>query len=131
MKFVKPKQSINPTHKRNQFYASYAWQKLSKLFKTENPLCSNCHKHGVTSLAVVCDHIIAISVGGAKLLKVNLQSLCRLCDNTKRRMEGSGDWIINFPGQNNNPKAHVEAVYSECRELIPRGEVQKFKTFAL
>ena len=45
------------------------------------PLCEECQRRGITTLAQVVDHIVPINRGGAKLDMANLQSLCYPCHN--------------------------------------------------
>jgi 5-methylcytosine-specific restriction endonuclease McrA len=82
-------------------------------YRKNNPLCENCTRANIVALAKVCDHIVAMKVGGAKYDKANIQALCRHCDQRKRRMERDGKIVIDFKT-------------NEAGELIPRGEVQVF-----
>lgn len=51
------------------------------------PLCEECQRRGITTLAQVVDHIVPINRGGAKLDMANLQSLCHPCHNRKSGIE--------------------------------------------
>ncbi|WP_295941636.1 HNH endonuclease signature motif containing protein [uncultured Alistipes sp.] len=51
------------------------------------PLCEECQRRGITTLAQVVDHIVPINRGGAKLDMANLQSLCHPCHNRKSGLE--------------------------------------------
>lgn len=70
------------------FYNSPAWRNLRKSVLAENPLCVRCMEDDVVEPAVVCDHIVPIRVWWeGRLIKENLQGLCRSCDNIKRAEE--------------------------------------------
>jgi 5-methylcytosine-specific restriction protein A len=66
-----------------KFYNSPEWKKLRNLKLSMNPLCEHCEKEGKLTPATVCDHIVPIREGGAKLDINNLQSLCRYHDDVK------------------------------------------------
>jgi 5-methylcytosine-specific restriction endonuclease McrA len=70
--------------KYQAFYQSKEWIKLSKKFKTYNPLCSNCLSKGFVEPVEVVDHIIPISEDyNLRLDYNNLQGLCRKCNFLK------------------------------------------------
>lgn len=101
--------------KKNTLYASYKWIKASKLFKIDNPLCSNCQLVDITQFSKVTDHIIPIRVGGAIWDQDNWQPLCRKCDTKKRLMQKSGTFII---------KAKESTL--EPGKLVPGEELKHF-----
>lgn len=70
-----------------KFYQSTAWRKLRNLKLEQSPLCEECQRRGITTLAQVVDHIVPINRGGAKLDIANLQSLCHPCHNRKSGLE--------------------------------------------
>lgn len=67
-----------------KFYQSREWVLLSRQVRQEEPFCRICQSKGITKLTEVCDHIISIKNGGAKLDRSNLQGLCRSCNNAKK-----------------------------------------------
>lgn len=77
-------------HPNNKFYQSTAWRELRALKIEQSPLCEECQRKGITTLAQVVDHIVPISKGGAKLDIENLQSLCNPCHNSKSGKEAHG-----------------------------------------
>lgn len=74
-------------HPNNKFYHSKAWRDLRALKIEQSPLCEECQRKGITTLAQVVDHIKPINEGGAKLDMANLQSLCNPCHNRKSGQE--------------------------------------------
>lgn len=82
-------------HKRQERKSStargynYKWQKVSKLFLDENPLCKFCSDLGIITGAEVVDHIKPHK-GNQELFwnPKNWQGLCIPCHNiTKQRIE--------------------------------------------
>lgn len=65
------------------------WLKLSRLCLTDEPYCRYCARDGRVTLAEVSDHIIPITIRpDLRLVRENIQSLCKLChDSTKAREE--------------------------------------------
>lgn len=65
------------------------WLRLSRLCLAEEPYCRYCAKLGRVKLASVSDHIIPIRIRpDLRLVRENIQSLCKLChDSTKAREE--------------------------------------------
>ncbi|MEN1680329.1 MAG: HNH endonuclease signature motif containing protein [Planctomycetota bacterium] len=62
------------------------WDKLSRRFRQENPLCVECLSHGVTTPSQVTDHIVPHRGDEALLWdESNLQALCHTCHNRKTR----------------------------------------------
>lgn len=74
----------------SEFYNSWTWRKIRKLFISKNPLCKHCDDKGITTTATVVDHIIPIERGGDKLNEENFQSLCESCHNKKSSNESRG-----------------------------------------
>ncbi len=68
----------------------YKWKKARDAFLTDNPLCVQCLKEGLTVAANVVDHIIPHK-GDMELFwdSSNLQALCSTCHNRKSAMEGA------------------------------------------
>ncbi|MCK9479285.1 MAG: HNH endonuclease [Firmicutes bacterium] len=60
------------------------WQKQSKLYLKQNPLCVQCQSKGKLVMATVVDHITPHR-GNAQLMwsKSNWQSLCKRCHDKK------------------------------------------------
>ena len=75
----KPKQS---TTKNAHIYKSFKWQKLRKIYYSNNPLCENCLLHNAVVKGVIVDHVIEINDGGAVYDYNNLRTLCISCHNT-------------------------------------------------
>lgn len=75
---------------RHRLYSTSQWQKLREYKKHRSPLCEECLRHGVTTPAVLVDHIVPIDDGGAPFELDNLQSLCAACHNRKHA-KGRGD----------------------------------------
>lgn len=83
------------------------WQrKRESVFKRDGFLCQICLRNGkqtvVTlhgSLAGVCDHVIALAVGGSDD-ESNLQTICKNCDKIKTHAEsqkGRGGSKVRVP----------------------------------
>ena len=66
------------------------WQKASKAFLREHPLCAECLKRGRYTQATVVDHIIPHR-GDSRLFwdSGNWQSLCKPCHDRKTGSEDS------------------------------------------
>ena len=70
------------------FYKSRAWEKMSYLYRLNNPCCERCLKAGVVRKADVVDHIVELRDDYSKRLdESNLQSLCHACHNQKTAIE--------------------------------------------
>lgn len=74
----------------SEFYNSWAWRKIRKVFISKNPLCKYCEQKGLIEVATVVDHIKPISLGGDKVNEDNFQSLCESCHNKKSSNESRG-----------------------------------------
>lgn len=60
------------------------WYRLRNQFIAENPLCKECLEKGIVRAADEVDHIIPIKVAPhLRLVKSNLQSLCKSCHAIK------------------------------------------------
>lgn len=77
----------------NQRGYTYKWQKASKVFLSQNPLCRQCEKEGRIVVASVVDHIKPHK-GNMKLFwdRDNWQPLCVNCHNRKTAKEDMGRW---------------------------------------
>jgi 5-methylcytosine-specific restriction enzyme A len=74
--------------KRNPFYDTPRWRKLSKIHKIKYPLCKHCKDKGVTKQVDHTDHILPITTHPQlRYTWSNLQSLCISCHNTKTANE--------------------------------------------
>ena len=80
--------SLSYEHRAQQFYRTQAWQTLSKLQRTREPLCEHCKANGRLRPADVADHIVELKDDWSKGLELsNLQSLCHQCHNRKTQVE--------------------------------------------
>jgi 5-methylcytosine-specific restriction enzyme A len=91
-----------PAH--HPFYKTKAWRQLRAVWIAEHPLCGE-REHGPsrehswcvvelrTTVGTVVDHIRPIRLGGAKLDRENLQTLCSRCNTLKtaRELRGGGE----------------------------------------
>lgn len=74
----------------SKFYNSRTWRKLRKFVLDKHPLCIECERKGLTTIATVGDHIVAITQGGAPLDESNIQPLCKKCHDSKSGKESGG-----------------------------------------
>lgn len=81
------------------FYNSWAWRKLAKVYRIDNPICENCKDKNRRVEAEMVDHTIPMPTGRA-LDKRNLMSLCHICHNSKSGQEGKvgGPLIAHIDG---------------------------------
>jgi 5-methylcytosine-specific restriction endonuclease McrA len=61
----------------------WAWAKVSKYVRTNEPVCRHCKN----ALATMVDHIKPLKQGGDRLALNNLQPLCHSCHATKTAKE--------------------------------------------
>lgn len=92
------------------FYNSTAWRKCRHAFRAlpENLLCAVCQEPGS-----ICDHVIPIDAGGAKLDFDNLMTLCDGCHNRKSGMEAhAGALLTGVPNRNGDlvPRNKKDAI---------------------
>ncbi|GIW48990.1 MAG: HNH endonuclease [Caloramator sp.] len=80
----------NRTYK--YLYNTARWKRLRIKFLKEHPLCEECKRNGVVTLAEVVDHIIPHK-GNKELFwdEENLQALCKECHDSKTAKE-DGRW---------------------------------------
>lgn len=74
--------------KYQRFYHSTRWTRLSRSYRSRNPLCVECLKHGRYVKAQVVDHIEPIRTEKGwqeRWNESNFQSLCIACHNRKTR----------------------------------------------
>jgi 5-methylcytosine-specific restriction endonuclease McrA len=66
----------------------YRWQKASKIFLANNPLCVYCQRDGRITAATTVDHCIPHR-GDPDLFwdQDNWQSLCTKCHNSRKQSE--------------------------------------------
>jgi 5-methylcytosine-specific restriction protein A len=70
---------------------NYRWQKASKVFLLDNPLCVYCGKLGRITPATVVDHIIPHKGDEELFWDVgNWQPLCKLCHDSVKADEERG-----------------------------------------
>ena len=73
-----------PPHKiANPFYLSKRWRRFRAWYLGTHPLCVKCEAEGRATLAVILDHVVELSDGGAELDVDNVQGLCAACHNRK------------------------------------------------
>ena len=58
-------------------YHLYRWEKESKAFRSDHPLCEMCLKKGIYTPAEVVDHIIPVAICKDFWDSSNWQSLCK------------------------------------------------------
>jgi len=84
------------------FHDTKHWKKLSKIIRSETPLCEVATHFGLTVRTNVADHIIRVEEGGAKLDKANLMSMSHHYHNIKSGKEKHKgiliDYILNDDG---------------------------------
>ena len=82
----------HPEHTRSASRRGYdsRWQKASRAYLRENPLCAECMRNGRYVQATVVDHVIPHR-GDQKLFwdKSNWQALCKPCHDKKTGNEDS------------------------------------------
>lgn len=61
-------------------------QTIRNRFLRSNPLCAECLKNGVYTLATIRDHIVSLAEGGQDT-EENTQALCIECHNKKTQEE--------------------------------------------
>jgi 5-methylcytosine-specific restriction endonuclease McrA len=81
-KTTKPRTAT--THKGGY---DWTWAKLSKFCLSQEPLCRRCQEREYIKAADVSDHIIPLRYGGERLLRSNIQSLCRACNAIKAKID--------------------------------------------
>src|SRR5262245_20827350 len=68
-------------------YTTQRWQRLRRMKLRQNPLCEQCLRQGRLEVAVVVDHIVAVSAGGDTYPPLDgLMSCCTSCHNRKTRI---------------------------------------------
>ncbi len=81
-----------PLHARPASERGYdsRWQKASKAYLRENPLCAECLRHGKYTQATVVDHVVPHR-GNQELFRdsANWQPLCKPCHDRKTGREDS------------------------------------------
>lgn len=90
--YVPTKRTPAGTHGNEDyaFYNSKAWRKLSTAYRQSRPLCEVSDAMGEVVGADVTDHIIPISMGGARWDLHNLMALSHEVHNRKRGLEAHG-----------------------------------------
>jgi len=63
-----------------EFYQSKEWARLRAKIRKKINHCELC---GAQDTLLICDHIVEIKDGGAKLDEKNIQVLCNTCHNNK------------------------------------------------
>lgn len=71
-----PTESTRPSSTARGY--NYRWQKASKRFLREHPLCVECEKHGRVEVATEVHHINPLTKGGSNNPE-NLMALCKSC----------------------------------------------------
>jgi len=102
-----------------EFYNSPVWRKARRSFLDSHPnnsLCAICLKRGDIAPAVIVDHIIAVSQGGARLSEDNFMPMCEKCHNKKSGHEAHGfipDFRRNSDGELIPTLAGIQQVYNK------------------
>jgi 5-methylcytosine-specific restriction protein A len=78
-KYIK---STRRDKKEQAFYTSGQWRTVRQIKLNRDPLCEECLKQGITTIATEVHHIEDIKSGGAKLRYDNLMSLCKSCHSS-------------------------------------------------
>jgi 5-methylcytosine-specific restriction endonuclease McrA len=69
------------------------WLRLSRMCLAEEPYCRYCAREGRTVAAQVSDHIIPIRIRPElRLVRANIQSLCKPCHDGPKRLEEIAMW---------------------------------------
>lgn len=70
----------------------YRWEKYSKQYRLQHPLCVHCLKRGITTATECVDHIEPVSGPNDPLFwdPDNHQSLCNTCHGIKTQTEDLG-----------------------------------------
>lgn len=88
-KIIRPKVG-HATRVHDPFYTSQAWQKYRKAFLADFPFCVDCQNEGVTTMALVVDHIHQRSKGGADFPPFSgLRGLCRHHDSVRQAKQSN------------------------------------------
>lgn len=112
VKWIAPRQAharrAAPTDPKR--YNNRLWRSVSANHRRSFPLCAVCESLGRTREALVTDHVIPVSMGGAMFDTRNHLSLCDYmpgaCHSTKSGMEAAGRPICPF-------------VFNEAGDKIP------------
>ena len=72
---------------RNRYYKQPVWQRIRKIQLSKQPLCANCEKHGLQSVANTCDHISPLWETWNEFISGPFQSLCEKCHKEKTETE--------------------------------------------
>lgn len=86
--WVVERKSFERDNDNSKFYNSRAWRNFRKKVLERNPLCVECLKIDVVTVATVGDHIIPINQGGEPMDETNVQGLCKKCHDSKSGKEG-------------------------------------------
>ena len=101
LKWLKSSKEIK-VKKRNKFYDSKAWRKLSKAIREATPLCEVSTHFDELRRTEVTDHIIPVEQGGAKLDERNLTAMSHHYHNRKRYVESTGQLLNLIPWTTND-----------------------------
>ena len=77
-----------------EFYNSTAWRKTRAYYLAQSPLCEASLAEGKTVPGEVIDHIIPISVGGAKMDARNFMTLSKAIHDIKSGLESHTSPLI-------------------------------------
>ena len=77
-----------------EFYNSTAWRKTRAYYLSQSPLCEASLAEGKTVPGEVIDHIIPISVGGAKMDARNFMTLSKAIHDIKSGLESHTSPLI-------------------------------------
>lgn len=73
--------------KRNSFYDTARWRRVSIQVRKDKPLCEHCQQNGFIEPSTQTDHIVPIEHGGDKFNYHNLQALCDKCHARKTQKD--------------------------------------------
>ena len=77
---------------KRDFYETWRWRQVRRLFLQEHPLCVHCQRDGRTEAATEVDHVIPHR-GDERLFwdDANWQALCKPCHSRKTLAETGRD----------------------------------------
>ena len=84
-----PRHQPNPVDNRGSAASrgyDATWRRLRRMKLARDPLCEECKRAALYTVAIEVHHKQGLAEGGERLSMANLESLCRAChERTKRR----------------------------------------------
>lgn len=78
-------------------YGRSRWQAMRQRHLAEHPLCVYCLMQEIVEVATIVDHVIPHKGDEAMFFDPdNLQSLCKHCHDSDKRLEEQGKTVIRF-----------------------------------